>query len=135
MVDVAGQLLALLQHRVVEELADLLHGAVEAVAAQHLAAPLGDPAGQVVEALLVLAAAAQELAHRPLRRVARHHLLADGVQRLGEVDRRRERVRPAGVAGVAGAVPACHQRSFRIHTSSGYGGCGTRSTSTKPCAR
>ena len=50
MVDVAGQLLALLEHGVVEELADLLHGAVEAVPLQQLAAPLGDPAGQVVEA-------------------------------------------------------------------------------------
>ena len=65
---------------------------------------LGDLAGEVVEAALVLPAAAQELAHRALGRVPGHHVLADRVQRLGEVDRRRERVRPAGVPAVAGAV-------------------------------
>ena len=86
----------------VEQLADLLHGAVEAVLAQQLAALRRDLAGEVVETALVLAAAAQELAHRALGRVARHHVLADRVQRLGEVDRRRERVRTAVVAAVAG---------------------------------
>ena len=64
---------------------------------EQLAAPLRDPAGEVVEADPRLAAAAQELAHRPLGRVAGHHVLADRVERLGEVDRRRERVGPAGV--------------------------------------
>ena len=89
--------------RAVEQLADLLERAVEVVPLQQLAAPLGDPAGQVVEAGLVAAAPAQELAHRPLRRVAGHHVLADRVERLGEVDRGRERVRAAVVAAVAGA--------------------------------
>ncbi len=50
MVDVAGQLLALLEHGVVEQLPDLLQGAVEVVPLQQLAAALGDPAGEVVEA-------------------------------------------------------------------------------------
>ena len=100
-VDVAGQLLALLEHGVVEQLADLLQRAVEVVPLEQLAAPLGHPAGQVVEAGLVAAAAAQELPHRALRRVAGHHVLADRVERLGEVDRRRERVGPAVVPAVA----------------------------------
>ena len=104
---VAGQLLALLEQRVVEQLLDLLEGAVEVVALQQVAAPLGHPAGEVVEAGLVLAAAAQELPHRPLRRVARHHVLADRVEGLGDVDRRRERV-AAVVAAEAGAVTVRH---------------------------
>ena len=79
----------------VEELLDLLERAVEVVLLQQLAAPLGDPAGQVVEAALVAAAAAQELAHRALRRVARHHVLADGVQRLGR-----------STGGASGSPPA-----------------------------
>ena len=83
---------------------DLLQRAVEVVPLQQLAAPLGHPAGQVVETGLVPPAAAQELPHRALRRVAGHHVLADRVERLGEVDRRRERVGPAVVPAVAGAV-------------------------------
>ena len=86
----------------VEQLPDLLHGAVEAVLAQQLAALGRHLTGEVVETALVLATAAQELAHRALGRVPRHHVLADRVQRLGQVDRRRERVRAAGVAAVAG---------------------------------
>src|SRR4029079_6351600 len=63
-VDVAGQLLALVEHRPVEQLAGLLEGAGEVVALCELAPLLGDAAGQVVETALILAAAAQELAHR-----------------------------------------------------------------------
>ena len=87
----------------VEQLADLLEGAVEVVPLGQLAPLLGDPAGQVVEAALVLAAAAQELAHRPLGRVAGHHVLADRVERLGDVDRRSQRVGTAVVRRVARA--------------------------------
>ena len=61
-------------------------------------------AREVVEALLVLAAAAQELPHRALGRVARHDVLADRVERLGEVDGRGQRVGAAVVAPVAGAA-------------------------------
>ena len=99
-VDVARQLLALGQDRPVEELLDLLEGAVEVVLLGQLLAAFGDPPRQLVQAGLVPSAAPQELAHRPLGRVARHHVLADRVQRLGEVDRRRERVRPVDVRGV-----------------------------------
>ncbi len=88
----------------VEELADLLQRAVEVVPLEQLAAPLGDPAGQVVQAGLVATAPAEELPHRPLGRVAGHDVLADGVQRLGEVDGRGERVGPAVVRPVARAV-------------------------------
>ena len=77
-------------------------GAVEAVLLEQLATLGRDLAGQVVEAALVLPAPAQELAHRALGRVPRHHVLADRVERLGQVDRGRERVRAAGVAAVAG---------------------------------
>ena len=103
-VDVTGQLLALLEHRSVEELLDLLHRAVEVVLAEQLTTLVGDLAGQVVEAALVLPATTQELAHRALGRVPRHHVLADGVQRLGQVDGRRERVRATVVPAVAGAA-------------------------------
>ena len=99
-VDVAGELLALLEYGVVEQLAHLLERAVEVVPLQQLAPLLGDPAGEVVEAGLALPAPPQELAHRPLRRVPGHHVLADRVQRLGDVDRGRERVRAAVVAAV-----------------------------------
>ena len=49
-VDVAGELLALLEHRVVEQLAHLLERAVEVVPLQQLAPLLRHPAGEVVEA-------------------------------------------------------------------------------------
>ena len=91
-VDVTGQLFALLQHRLVEEFAHLLEGAVEIVTSQHLPPLLGDPAGQVVQTLLVAPTATQQLPHRPLRAVAGHHVLADGGQCLGKVDGRRQRV-------------------------------------------
>ena len=102
-VDVAGQLLAFVEHGPVEQLADLLQRAVEVVALGQLATLLGDPAGQVVEAALVRAAASQELAHRPLRAVAGHHVLADRVECLGDVDGRSERVGPPVVRRVARA--------------------------------
>ncbi|CAB4712892.1 unannotated protein [freshwater metagenome] len=112
--DVARQLLALLEQRAVEELADLLEGAVEVVLLQQLPTPLGHPAREVVEARAVLAATAQELPHRAIGRIARHHVLADRVERLGDVDRRRQRV-AALVAAVAGrsarGVPVSHRRS------------------------
>ena len=115
--DVAGQLLALLEHRGVEQLADLLQGAVEVVLGQQLAAALGDPPGQVVEALAVAGPAAQQLAQRALGAVAGHHVLADLVERLGEVDRGRERVGAAVVAAVARRASlrpdVSHTRSHR----------------------
>ena len=130
---VASQLAALGEHGLVQQLADLLHGAVEVVLAQDVTAPLGDLACQVVEAALVLAAAAQELAHGALGRVAGHHVLADVVQRLGEVDRRGQRV--AAVVAAVAAHDALPGNALRIQTSSGQGSPGTRSTSSKPCAR
>ena len=101
--DVAGELLALLEHGPVEQLAHLLQRAVELVVAQQVAPPLGDPAGQVVETGLVASAAAQELPHRPLGAVAGHHVLADLVERLAEVDRGRQRVAAVVAAVAAGA--------------------------------
>ena len=125
---VTGQLAPLGEDRLVEQLAHLLHRAVETVALEDVPPPLRDLAGEVVEAPLVLPAPAQELAHRPLGRVAGHHVLADVVQRLGEVDGGRQRV-----AAVVPAVTA-HRSTLRIHTSSGHGAPVTRSTTSKPCA-
>jgi hypothetical protein len=117
-VDVARELLALLEHRLVEKLADLVEGAVEVVPLQQLAPPLGHPAGEVVEAALVATAPAQELPHRALGRVAGHHVLADRVQRLADVDRRGERVAaavpPVARADLPGGVPVSHRSAPRV---------------------
>ncbi len=102
---VPSQLLALLEDRAVQQLTHLLQGAVEVVPLEQLAAPLGHPPGQLVEAGLARATAAQELPHRPLGAVPRHHVLADRVQRLGDVHRRRQRV-PSVVPAEAGALAA-----------------------------
>ncbi len=104
--DVARELAALGEHGLVEQLAHLLHGAVEVVALQDVAAALRQLSLQLVEPGLVVAAAPEELAHRVLGRVAGHHVLPDGVERLGEVDRRGERV--------AAVVPreAAHRRGL-----------------------
>ena len=120
-VDVARQLLALGQDRPVEELLDLLQGAVQVVLPGQLLAALGDPPRQLVQPGLVPTAAPQELPHRPLGRVAGHDVLADRVQRLGQVDRRRERVGPVDVRGVPGppgqpAVGPSHRSSRRPRT-------------------
>ena len=65
--DVARQLLALVEHRPVEELADLLHGPVQVVLAEQLAALVRYLTGEVVQAALGLSATTQELAHGALR--------------------------------------------------------------------
>ena len=125
--DVAGQLASFGRDGLVQELAHLTERAVEVVALQDLAAPLGHPSGQVVEPCLVVAATSQELLHRPLGRVARHHVLPDRVERLGEVDGRCERV-----AAVVLAIAAHRSRSFFSQMSSGHWSSETRSTSAKP---
>ena len=106
-VEVAGQLLALGEQRTVQQLPDLLEGAIQPVPVEQFpAAPL-HLAGQVVETALFAAAAAQELPHRRRGRVPGHHVLADRLEGLGEVDRGREGV-AAGVAAVAGVrEPVC----------------------------
>ena len=99
-VEVAGQLLALGEHGVVEQLPDLLEGAAELVLLEQLAPALRHLPGQLVEADPRLGALPQQLAHRPLGRDPGHDVLADGVERLAQVDRGRERVGPPGVPGV-----------------------------------
>ncbi len=99
-IDVARELAALGQHGPVEQLLDLGQGAVELVPLHQVAALLGDAAREVVEASLVGAAASEELAQGALGRVPRHDVLTDRVERLAEVDRRRERVGSAGVPAV-----------------------------------
>ena len=104
---VAGELLALLEHGLVEQLLDLLQGAVEVVPLGELAPLLGDPAGEVVEAGLARAHPRRRNSASPARGCSPgHHVLADGVERLGEVDRRGERVGAAGVPAVAGVGAA-----------------------------
>ena len=90
---------------------DLLEGAVEVVLRGQLAALLHDPAGEVVQSGAVLVAPAQELPHGALGAVAGHHVLADRVQRLGQVDWRGQRVGPAVVRG----VPVSSRRPSRHH--------------------
>ena len=102
-VEVAGQLLALGEHGAVEQLADLLEGAVESVPVEQVAPPPLDEPSQVVEAPLLAATAAQELPHRPRGRVPGHDVLADRLECLGEIDRGGQRV-ATGVAGVPGQV-------------------------------
>ncbi len=109
-VEVARELLALGEHRLVEQLADLLERPVEAVVLQQLPAPLRHATPEVVESALVPAAAAEELAQRALRGRAGHDVLTDRRERLAEVDRRREGIRAARVRPVAGVSPgAGHQ--------------------------
>ena len=66
-VDVPGQLLALLEHGSVQQLADLAEGAVETVLLEQLTPQLVDLAGEVVQTRLTTAAAPEELAQRVLR--------------------------------------------------------------------
>jgi len=114
-VGVARQLAPFGEHGLVEQLLDLLQGAVEVVLARQLTSTLRDPARQVVEAALVSPAAPQELPDGALGRRAAHDVLADGVERFGQIDRWRERVRTvlvlpvAGVAGESSVLPS-HRR-------------------------
>ena len=98
---VAGQLLALLQHRGVEQLLDFAEGAVQPVPAQQFTAPLLDAAGEVVEAFPVPAAAAQELLQGVPGRVAGHDVLGD----------RRPAPPPGPPAGRADPVLPCTGRT------------------------
>ena len=124
---VAGELLALFQERRLEQLLDLLERAVELVVAQQALSLPVDVTGQVVEAALVAAAAPQVLAQRALRRVPRHDVLRDRLQRLGEVDRRRERIGSARIPSVLRPTPVrtSHTGSRRRRCPWRCGGRGT----------
>ncbi len=121
-VDVPGEFPALGAQGLVEQLLHLLQGAVEVVPAREFASAFGHTAHQVVEAPLRLPATAQELAEGALGRGPAHDVLADGVERLGQVDRGSERVRPAlvpavaGVAAQAAVLPTSHRRPRRPPT-------------------
>ena len=65
-VEVAGELLALGEHGLVEEPADLLEGAAEGVLLEELPAPCGDLPGEVVEPGARRRSAPEQLAHGPL---------------------------------------------------------------------
>ena len=106
--DVAGQLLALLQHGGLQQLLDLVQRPVQLVPAQEVLPPLPHAAGEFVQPFPVPAAAAQVLLQGVPGRVAGHHVLGDGVERLRQVHRRRERIGSARVAAVAGPVVNTH---------------------------
>ena len=110
-----GQLLALRQHRLVEQPLDLLQGAVKVVAGQQFPTPTVGFGSQFVGTCHVLGATPQQLGQGPPRRRALHDVLADLLQRLPQVDRRRQRVGAAGVAGVPRGppVPMFSHRRFR----------------------
>ncbi len=93
----AGQFFALGQHRLVEQLFDLLQRAVQVVLAQQFSASTVGFRGQPVGPGHVLGAAAQQLRQRPARRRARHDVLPDLLERLAQIHRRRQWIRPAGV--------------------------------------
>ena len=103
-VQIAGQLLAFGQHRLIEQLAYLVQRAVEAMALQQLLPLLGDPASQLIQTGPIPITAAQELLHRALRRGALHHVATDLLQRLGQIHRRRQRIRAVVIRPVRRAV-------------------------------
>ena len=109
----ARQLLALGQHRLVEQLLDLLQRAVEVVALQQFPAAAVRLGGQLVGAAHILSAAPKQLRQRSARRRSLHHVLPDLLERLAQIDRRRQRVRATGVAGVSGRAPVASRAHGR----------------------
>ena len=105
--------------RPLEQLADLLQRPVEPVLALQLAAPLVEPAHEVVETLLVAQPAAHQLAHRLPRRRALHDVAAQLVHRRPQVERRRQGVRPVveAAVGVAPAARAALVAAARVRVS------------------
>ena len=102
-----GEQLALLGgQRLVEQLADLLQGAVHPPGRAGPAQPLAHRTAQLVEAPPSLRAAAQQLAQRLADAAAGEHRVADLVDGVAEVVGRRERVGPA----VPAAVPVARGR-------------------------
>src|SRR6266511_1258349 len=87
----------------VQQLADLLEDAAEAAALAELPALLPRVAHQVPQAAHAGHAAAQQRGERLARPVALQHPLADAVERLTQVERRLQRVRPALPGPVAGS--------------------------------
>ena len=108
----AGQFFALGQHRLVEQLLDLLQRAIQVVLAQQLSASAVGFGGQPVGSGHALGATAQQLRERPARRRARHDVLADLFERLTQIHRRRQWIWTAGVRRVAQRV-APHRFSHR----------------------
>ena len=98
---VGEQRASLRLERLVEQLADLLERAVEATGPARLPLALPDLAEQVVEAAAAGQAAPQQLRQRLCGCQPAEHVVADLVDRLGDVVRRRERI----VAAVPLAVP------------------------------
>ena len=97
---IGEQLAPLGLERLLEQLAGLLEHPVEPSGVAQLALALADPAHQVVEALAVLPASAQQVTERVPGVVAAQDALAHLVERLPDVIGRREGVRPIVVRPV-----------------------------------
>ncbi|MCY1232522.1 hypothetical protein D9M72_450180 [compost metagenome] len=82
------------------------------MAAQEFTPALLYAAGEVVEPFTVPAAAPQELLQGAPGRVACHDVLGDGVERLGEVHRRGERIGSSPVPAVSGPVVHTHDAAY-----------------------
>ncbi len=99
-VECAGEFLALGEHGLVEQLLDVLQCAVEVVVLQQLSPLAVRLRGQPIGALHVLHAATHQLGQRAARRAALHDVLADLLQRVAQIDRRGQRIGPAGVSRI-----------------------------------
>ena len=113
-VEITRELLALLEYRTVEEFADLGEGAVEVALLQQFLPTTVDLLAQLVESAHVRCPATQQLSERPLRRRAGHDIVADRLQRLAQIDRRRERIGSAAVPLVARTVEALARHVFSL---------------------
>ena len=129
---VAGELPAFGEQRLVEQLRDLVEGAAQPVALQQFLPAAVDAPCELVEPGVVAAAGAQELAHGLLGRVAGHDTLGHRVECLGQVERGRERVRPADVASVAGAGFWSRHRAPPAPTAAWPPGCVSRRRRRRP---
>ena len=92
---------ALLLQSLVEQLANLLEGAVEPSALAGFAPPLLDLTPQVIEASPALRAAPEQLLQGLARRRTFQDRLAHLIERRRGVERRRQRVRPTVPRAVA----------------------------------
>ena len=112
------------RQRPVEQLPDLLQGAVQPAAPARGPGLLADPAAQLVQAAQAVGALLQQPAQRLGRAGAGQDLVADLVQCAPDVERRLQRVRPAVPRAVPVPARPAHPtalpaaiRAFRVSSS------------------
>ena len=125
-VEVAGELLALGEHGLVEQPAHLVERAPEGVPFQQLAPPLRHLPRQLVEPDPGCRALAEQLANRPLGGHPGHDVLTDGVEGLAQVDGGCEGIRPSCIPGIARRATAGRATCIRS--------TGARPTGIRPSA-